>query len=197
MRIIALTGGIATGKTTVSERWSTKIPVIDADFVSHKVMARKSIKDKIVAMFGAQILIDDQIDRKILGEIIFSNAQARADLELIMHPCIQQCVDVTIEWLKEMNFNLICYDVPLLFETNIENNYDSIVVVNCNPEIQLSRLMQRNKLSEYDALMRINAQVPMKLKVSRADYVIDNSTSLENLYMQADTILSALQATSK
>lgn len=193
MRVIALTGGIATGKSTVSSRWASQIPVIDADVVAHRVLDRQSVKDKLVKLFGAQVIVEDKVDRKVLGRIVFSDPKAKVELEELTHPLVRQSALGVIDMLQAMGHKLICYDVPLLFETNTENDYDAVVVVTAHPAIQLTRLMQRNSLSEVDAQARIDAQMSLKMKVSRADYVIDNSSSVENLNKQADLLLQGLQ----
>src|SRR5690349_6236390 len=137
MRVIALTGGIATGKSTVSARWASTIPVIDADDVAHKMLDYAPVKKELVESFGPGILSGEMIDRKALGQIVFSDSSSRAIVEEIVHPHVKATVENVIELLQAMGHNLICYDVPLLFETCSENNYDAVIVVTTRPDIQL------------------------------------------------------------
>lgn len=195
MKTFALTGGIATGKSTVSTYWrdESQLAIVDADAVAHQVLARGDVLDAIRSQFGDYVFVGSSLDRRALGKTVFADVDKKRELESITHPLIRKQVACEFAKLASDGHKLACYDVPLLFESNIENDYENVVVVTADPNVQLVRLMQRNSLSESDALKRIAAQLPMKQKVSRADYVIDNSTSLEDMKLQANIVLANLR----
>lgn len=194
MRVFALTGGIASGKSTVSARWSTTIPVVDADLAAHSVLRSTVVKRSLVDLFGSEILVNDEIDRKILGKIVFSDAAARVKVEKIVHPRVRRAVSGVFDVLELSKHKLACYDVPLLFETGTDVEYSPIVVVNVDPAIQIQRLLDRNQhLTRDEAQARIDSQFPLVEKVQRADYVIDNNGSLSDLFEKADRLLVELR----
>jgi dephospho-CoA kinase len=184
MKWIGLTGGIATGKSTVARLIeSLGHPVIDADQISHQISRfGQTGYEKIVSHFGPQILKENQeIDRKKIAHIIFANTEEKNNLEKILHPLIQ--AEVQNQKLKhQQNAASHCfYDVPLLFEKKLQNNFDAIVTVWCDAETQQTRLMSRNQLSETEARLRIENQLPLSHKISQSTYCIDNSGSEESL----------------
>ncbi|KAJ9169280.1 hypothetical protein P3X46_017487 [Hevea brasiliensis] len=167
MRMVGLTGGIASGKSTVSELFKSHgIPVVDADLV-----ARTGGYNEVVAAFGEDILeANGEVDRPKLGQIVFSDPAKLFKL-----------------WLK--GCNVIVLDIPLLFETKMDKWTKPDVVVWVDTETQLQRLMGRDGSSEADARNRINAQMALDLKRSKADIVIDNTGSLEDLKEQFQQVL--------
>jgi dephospho-CoA kinase len=180
-KIIGLTGGIATGKSTVSKMFlDEKIPVIDTDEIAKNVLAINTDEyHKVVSLFSNEILqVNGEINRKLLGRIIFSNIQKRNKLNDIVHPKVKQIVLDLIQMYKQQETNIVVIDVPLLFESEFQEIADSIIVVFSTLEKQVSRLMERDNISKEYALMKINAQMPLKEKMERADYVIDNSKSI-------------------
>ena len=184
MKWIGLTGGIATGKSTVARLIeSLGYPVIDADQISHQITRfGQPGYEQVTSHFGTDILNDlQEIDRKKLAEIIFANSAKKQQLENILHPLIS----VEVQKLKTQHLNegahLCFYDVPLLFENNLQKNFDMVVTVWCDPETQLQRLMSRNRLTQAEARLRIASQLPMSVKISQSQYCIDNSGSEESL----------------
>jgi len=180
-KIIGLTGGIATGKSTVSKMFlDEKIPVIDTDEIAKNVLAINTDEyHKVVSLFSNEILqVNGEINRKLLGRIIFSNIQKRNKLNDIVHPKVKQIVLDLIQMYKQQETNIVVIDVPLLFESEFQEIADNIIVVFSTLEKQVSRLMERDNISKEYALMKINAQMPLKEKMERADYVIDNSKSI-------------------
>lgn len=184
MKWIGLTGGIATGKSTVARLIeSLGYPVIDADQISHQVTRfGQSGYEHVVSCFGTKILKESQeIDRQKLAQIIFSDTQEKNNLENILHPLIQNEV-LKIKTKHQNNQVRICfYDIPLLFEKKLQKNFDAVVTVWCDAEIQLSRLMLRNHLTQIEALRRIENQLPLSDKISQSQYCIDNSGPEESL----------------
>ena len=182
-KILGLTGGIASGKTTISNYFrSLDVPVIDGDLLAREVMhAGKPIILEIVDAFGPEVLSEDgEIKRGDLGRIIFGSAEKRKILDDIVQPRIRSEIrKETSSYLKE-NPLLIVLDLPLLYEHGYESQVDEVMVVYVDAETQKDRLLKRNKdLSEKDAVNRMNSQMSLSEKASRADVVIDNNGSIE------------------
>ena len=184
MKWIGLTGGIATGKSTVSRLLeSLGCPVVDADQISHQLTRFGEIGYiQTVSHFGTEILSENQdIDRKKLSQIIFQDLTKKQELENILHPLIQQKVQFLKNEYQKKGFELCVYDVPLLFEKNLQSNFDAVTTVWCEPHIQLHRLMNRNTLAQIEATQRIQNQLPLAAKISQSKYCIDNSGSEKSL----------------
>lgn len=182
--IIGLTGGIVSGKTTVADMFrELGADIIDADIIAREVVRPKEKAwEKIVKHFGVGILRENQeINRKKLGNIVFSDKNKLKLLNQITHPEITELIKKKLEnIINNNNRNNVCIvDVPLLFETGFENMMNKIIVVYLDPKKQINRLMKRNNLTREDALKRIKTQIPIEEKVKMADYIIDNSNSLE------------------
>ncbi|MBY0553835.1 dephospho-CoA kinase [bacterium] len=198
MKWTGLTGGIATGKSAAKKLIeSLGIPVIDADQISHKLSEPgQETYSKIVSHFGNSILNPDlSIDRKKLGQIIFSNEQSKLQLEAILHPPIQAEVRRQREIHKQAGAKICFYDVPLLFEKNLWRDFDATVLIWCSPSIQLDRLMKRNNLTLEEAVLRIGNQIPLIDKVKMANYCIDNSGDLSDLEKQLQKLVEKLAST--
>lgn len=182
--IIGLTGGIATGKSTVSNIIKSQgIPVVDADIISREVvMPDKDAYVKIVASFGEQILNDDKtINRAGLGEIIFNDSEKRTILNEIVHPAVRKEMGRQADDFQRSGESLVVMDIPLLFESNLTHMVDRTWLVYAAPELQLQRLIKRDHFSEKQALSRIHSQMPITEKKELADVVIMNNGSLEEL----------------
>jgi dephospho-CoA kinase len=195
MKWIGLTGGIATGKSAVAEIFRNKgIDVIDADPIAHQALVASSpVFGSIVQTFGQDVVSSNgNIDRQKLGEKIFANSALRLKLDALVHPFVRSQVALLKQKLVDQGCLLAIYDVPLLFEKNMQKNFDKIIVVTCDPLIQKQRLMKRNGLSEQEALLRIAAQLPMSEKIRQADFVIENNGSLEDLKNTVHKILVQL-----
>ncbi|MEC1613056.1 dephospho-CoA kinase [Bacillus mojavensis] len=191
--VIGLTGGIASGKSTVANMLIDKgITVIDADIIAKQAVEKgMPAYRQIIDEFGEDILLENgDIDRRKLGAIVFTNEQKRLALNSIVHPAVRE------EMLKRRDESIanqetfVVLDIPLLFESKLESLVDKIIVVSVTKELQLERLIKRNQLTEEEALSRIRSQMPLEEKVSRADDVIDNSGTLEETKQQLEEILS-------
>lgn len=195
-KVIGLTGGIATGKTTVSNLFrQAGIPVIDADLVARQVQTPDSIGlTRLVKAFGAQILLPTgQLNRAALGKIIFNSIQARQKLNEIMQPLIWDELWQQVTHFKRQNLPLVVIDVPLLFEQHYDEQCDYVVVVYTDKAIQLTRLMARDNSTKEEALARINAQLPLAKKAALADRVINNNVQEPELHQQVAQLISDLQ----
>lgn len=187
MRVVGLTGGIASGKSTVSNLLRRLgAVVIDADLVARRVVEpdRWAWK-KIVDRFGPEILLSDRtLDRKGLAERIFLKASERRFLNRVTHPPIYWEILRSLARHWWMKTPLVVVDAALLFETPLRLFLKPIVVVYADPETQLDRLARRDGIGREEALRKIRAQMPLEEKRRRADYVIDNSGSLERTEQQ-------------
>lgn len=189
---LGLTGGIATGKTTISNYLKTKgIPVLDADEYARKVVepGTPGLTD-IVNTFGKQVLQSDgSLNRKLLGQIIFNDMTARQKLNDITHPQIQQMMTDELQKLAKGKTPLVILDIPLLLENHNIAGADAIMVVTVPESIQLNRLMQRNNLTKEEAQRRIDAQMPLSEKEKLADFIVDNSGTIANTLTQVDKVI--------
>jgi dephospho-CoA kinase len=199
-RRVALTGGIATGKSFCLRRFAhLGVPTVDADLVAREVVAPGTPGlDAVVERFGAGVLLPGgALDRPALGRIVFADADARADLERIIHPAVYRAVEA---WFAGEAARLpaaghpgfAVADIPLLFETGQQHRFHHVIVVACREDQQLQRLMRRDGLSEQDARRRIQAQLPLRDKRAQADTVIETSGTEEETTGQVDRIWRAL-----
>ena len=189
-RIIGLTGGIGTGKTTVSNYLAHRyqLPVLDADIYAREaVQINSPVLSKIFERYGSGVqLPDGSLNRKSLGNIVFTDPDERKWLEQQIHPYVRSRFESEVSTLVDPRVVLV---VPLLFEANMTDLVTEIWVVRCSPEQQLRRMMERDRLSLEEAIARLNSQLPLKEKVTRADVVLDNSFTPEALLKQVDLAL--------
>ena len=194
MRRIALTGGIATGKSHVRARFEALgVPTIDSDVLARQAVAVGSPGlAKVVERFGPGILdASGALDRHKLGSIVFADAAARHDLEHIIHPDVQRATSAWFESLPPHHAFAIA-DIPLLYEIGRDRDFDAVIVAACDRETQLQRVMKRDGLSETDARRRIAAQLPIDEKVQRADFVIRTDGPFDETNRQVDELADQL-----
>lgn len=196
IRKIALTGGIATGKSYVAGRFrEAGVPIVDADLVAREVVlpgtpALAAIRKR----FGPDaVRRDGTMDRIRVAQIVFKDKRARLDLEAIVHPAVIKAINDFFNSLPKRTPFAVA-DIPLVFETGRDKEFDAIIVVACPREMQLQRLMERNKLSKEDAEKRLAAQLPIDQKVKKATYVINNDGSFEDTNAQVDALIASLKA---
>ncbi|CED85334.1 Similar to bacterial dephospho-CoA kinase [Phaffia rhodozyma] len=203
MLVVGLTGGIASGKSTVSGLLKTKhhIPIIDADVIAREVLEPgTSCHKAVVAHFGSSILLpsSDRIDRTALGSLIFKSPTDRAFLNSVTHPAVRREMlrQLIKYWLKGKR--MVVLDVPLLIEAKLDRFVGEVVVVYVDEDVQLERLMKRepippNKpLTLEQAKDRIQSQLPLKEKISKADHILDNSTTPSSLSTSVDALVVTL-----
>lgn len=181
MRVIGLTGGIASGKSTVRELFrALGAPVLDADAFARAATAPGSpVLDAIGQRFPGVISPEGALNRGALATRIFAEPSEREALNALIHPEVRRLFRDALAELKNQGAERVIYDVPLLFETGLENELDEVVVVTVPEAVQLQRLRARNGLTEAEALARIRAQLPLAEKTRRAHHVIDNSGTRE------------------
>lgn len=189
MKIVGLTGGISSGKSTVSSYLKQlKIPVIDADEVARKVVEPNSQGAiEIRKAFGSDVFEEDgSLNRQKLGALIFSNAENRQKLDNLLQPLIKIMILEKIEEYRQKGETMIVLDLPLLFEKQYEELCEEIIVVYVPRELQLERLMNRNQYTKQEALSRIDSQLSIEEKRKRATVLLDNQGTIRQLYQQVE-----------
>ncbi|KAG8865192.1 hypothetical protein FRB96_000082 [Tulasnella sp. 330] len=192
MLVIGLTGGIASGKSSVSKILAAHhIPIVDADLLAREVVAPGTPGlSQIIHEFGGEVLQPDgTLDRAKLGSIIFNDAAKRQKLNAIVHPAVRKAMVTSAlrHWLR--GEKICVMDVPLLIEAGLWRFMGKVVVVYCSREIQLQRLMKRDGSSRVDATSRLDSQLPLSDKLKFADQVLDNSGTLQDLEQQVERLI--------
>jgi len=197
MKLVGLTGGIATGKSTVAKLLQEYgVPVIDADKIYFKLSQNgNSVWNAVRRAFGEEYLLPDgEIDRKALGRLVFSDDRAREKLNSVTHPIVKdEMLKIMNEIKNRKDPKLIVMDVPLLFEAGWNQWMDEVWVVAVPEEMQLQRLMERDKITREEALLRIRSQMNIEEKKRMAHRVIDNSQSIYHTKTQIEKILEELR----
>ena len=196
MRKVGLTGGIASGKSTVSGMFrELGVPVIDADVIAREVVAPGSrALEAIVDAFGEEVLTEEKsLNRARLGEIVFSEPAKKKVLEGILHPEIIAEQDRRLKGLeREGRTPVAIVDAAVMIESGSWKRFDSLVVVDCDESQQIGRLRLRNGMNEEEAVRRVNAQMPLSEKVKYADHVIDNRGSIDDTRKQVEELMKLL-----
>ncbi len=196
MLVVGLTGGIASGKSTVSRMFQEAgIPVICLDELAREaVRAGSPALAEIREVFGVAVIgPDGELDRQAMAQVVFQDASRRRVLESIVHPRVGEETQRRVEELQKEGCKLVVLDVPLLYEVGWEKICDKVVVVYAPREIQEGRLRQRDGLSAEQARTRLDAQMPIEEKKTRAHYVIDNSSTLDSTRGQFENLLEKLR----
>jgi dephospho-CoA kinase len=191
----ALTGGIATGKSHCAARFAAKgVPVVDADLLAREVVRPGTPGlAAITRRFGPGVLrADGALDRARLAATVFSDEAGRRDLEAIVHPAVYEAIQGWLRRAEVAGATLAIADIPLLYETQRDRDFDRVIVAACTPETQLARLKGRDGYSDEEARQRIAAQMPIEEKVKRADFVIRTDGTFEDTDRQVDRVLENL-----
>ncbi|MGD7007655.1 dephospho-CoA kinase [Metabacillus sp. 84] len=190
--VIGLTGGIASGKSTISA-YLKKLgyPIVDADIIAKEAVGPGMPAYKgILEVFGETVLhADGAINREKLGSLIFKDREKRGQLNAIVHPEVRKEMLRQRDQFLEEGHKAVILDIPLLFESKLAHHADKSLLVYVSPEVQLERLMNRNGYSQAEARQRINSQMPLEEKRALADETIDNNGTMENSFYQLDEIL--------
>ena len=183
MIILGLTGSIGCGKSSVSNILKdNNIDIIDADLISRNILNDKNLLNLVFERFGDSVKnVDGSLNRKALGNIVFNDDNKLIELNSLTHPRIKANIINEIELLKLRNKEVIVIDAPLLIEGGYLEMVDKLLVITCNNEIQISRIQKRDNCTREEAIVRINSQISQEEKVKYADYILDNSASIENL----------------
>jgi dephospho-CoA kinase len=197
---VALTGGIATGKSHVRARFNELgVPTVDADALARAVVAPGTPGlAAVVERFGTGVLDrSGSLNRRTLAAIVFADPAERRALEAIIHPQVQRATEEFFERLDGARHPFAIADIPLLYETGRDRDFTKVIVTACDLETQIRRVTARNNISEDDARRRIAAQLPIEEKVKRADYVIRTDGSFADTDAQVKDVFSALQRDSR
>ncbi len=190
--VIGLTGSIATGKSTIANMFKElNIEVIDADLIAREVVEPgKPAYLEIVKTFGEAILLENkELNRKALGEIVFNDEDKRKKLNKIIHPAIRKEMIAQRDKLIELNHPAIVMDIPLIYESGLEDYVEKIVVAYVTEKTQLKRLIKRDQCTKEEALSRIHSQINIEEKAKKADAIIDNNGTVEASYHQLVDLL--------
>jgi dephospho-CoA kinase len=198
VKLVGLTGGIASGKSTVAkilERLGAA--VINADDLSREVVEPGKVAwQEIIDAFGTRVLQPDQtLDRQKLRTVIFSDRDGRKKLEAIIHPRVRALAEERIREHTAAGYSIIVYEVPLLFEGKLHEWLRPVILVACDVDTQRSRLQERDHLTQTEAQKHIDAQMSLAEKRRLADYVIENDGNLEELEQQVQVVLKKINAT--
>jgi dephospho-CoA kinase len=196
VHLFGLTGGIASGKSTVAARFRAGgVPVIDADELAREVVLPGSAGLRaILEAFGPGVVdAAGALQRKALAAIVFADAAKRARLNAITHPLIAALAQERAAALAATGALLGCYEAALLVETGAADRYRPLVVVSCPEDVQIARLRARDGVTEAEATSRVRAQMPLAVKVAAADYVIDTAGPVEETQRRTDEVLAAIR----
>lgn len=194
---VALTGGIATGKSHVREAFERLgIATIDSDRLAREAVAPGSpALDELVARFGRDVLTKSgTLDRQQMATRVFADAQSRATLEAVVHPEVHRMTEEWFAGLDASSHPYVLAEIPLLYEAGRDADFDVVIVAACNPELQLARLMARDGLTEADARRRLAAQLPLDYKIARAHHVIRTDDGFEDTNRQVSQLHGRLLA---
>lgn len=200
MKWIGLTGGIACGKSTVSRILKeNSLPVIDADEIAKEVVKPGSPGLRSVTeLFGNEFLLPDgSLDRRKLGQFVFGNSERLRQLESVLHPLVQQETRRRRQALEKLGEPVAIYDIPLLFETHAQDQFDAVIVVTATPEQQKERLRMRNNWTDEEISRRIAAQMPLALKEQQADFVVHNDQDEAHLHKELRRLLQWIETFKK
>jgi dephospho-CoA kinase len=191
LKVVGITGGIATGKSTVA-KFIEKMGyvVIDADEVGHEVLKADDVKATVAKKFNLSLDENGEVDRKILGSIVFSDRRKLELLNSILHPKMLNVIIDEIKTFSNMgNVEEVFVEAAVLFEMKLDQHVDYVVVTDCSDELRINRLMRRNHISRKEAISRIKSQLERGEFLKRADYVVNTSKSLKHTFKQVSILL--------
>lgn len=195
MLILGLTGNIGCGKSSLSTIFrDNSIDIVDADIIARQIYDDEKLLKKVYDTFGTNIKNKDgSLNRKELGRIVFNNEEKLIQLNKLTHPVIRENVTNQIEEYKKQNKKIIVLDAALLIESDYLNFIDKLLVITCDEDIQIERIKKRDNCSTEEALSRIKSQMSQENKVKYADYVIDNSGTIDELEKKAFIFLNYIE----
>lgn len=194
MLVIGLTGNIGCGKSSLSKILKeNSLDIIDADIISREIMNDQDILESVFETFGNSVKsIDGTLDRKKLGDIVFNSDEKLLSLNNITHPAIKNKIKKNIIDISMLGKNVAIVDAALLIEGGFLDIVDKLIVVTCNGDIQLNRVMKRDNLGREEVINRINSQMNQNEKAKFADYIIDNSGDINELEYEAKKLLKCI-----
>lgn len=195
MLVIGLTGNIGCGKSSLSNILkNNSLDIIDADIISRDIMNDKDLLNKIFETFGNDIKSEDgTLNRKELGKIVFNDDEKLIILNNITHPAIKNEIKKRIKEIEDNNRNIVVVDAALLIEGNFLDLVDRLVVISCDLDIQLNRIIKRDNITKEEAISRIKSQMDQNEKIKYGDYIIDNSKDLDELNYKANKLITYIK----
>lgn len=196
MVTVGITGNVASGKTSVAERWrAAGVPVIDADVIGHAVLAgNREVQEELVKEFGGGILdYDENIDRRALAEKAFASSEKTAKLNAIVHPPLLEELDAELAEAREGGHDVVAIDAALIFEFHLEEVLDRVVLVHAPRSLRTDRLERERGMTREQIERIMEAQLPDAEKAPASDYVIENDGTIDELRDRADTVLAAIR----
>lgn len=195
MLVIGLTGNIGCGKSSLSKILEENyFDIIDADLISREIMNNSDLLKDVFDTFGDNIKRNDgTLDRKKLGEIVFNDDKKLIELNSLTHPAIKKEIIKKINNIKSNNKDIAIVDAALLIEGNFLDLVDKLVVITCNENIQLERIINRDNITKNEAMSRINSQMSQSEKIKFGDYIIDNSGDRETLIYDASKLITHIK----
>lgn len=192
---VGLTGNYGMGKSTVAKHFAKLgAYVIDTDALVSELLEKKEVVEEIKRLLGDDVIVDGKIDKKKVAKIVFQNPFMRIYLENILHPLVFEKIEKIIEGINTRGEpKIVVIEAPIIFERGYQNKFDIIVTVFCSEEQAIERLKQKG-VSEEEAKERLRSQFPIEMKRKSSDYVIDNSGSLEDTYLQVEAVFQKLVA---
>jgi len=189
--IAALTGGICTGKSTISKYFQKKFRfhIVDADKIGHEILRYPEVIHNISLEFGKEVVINGKIDRTALGKIVFSNPPKLLKLNEITHPVL---INKALEILEKLNDKPVIFEAAVLIEAGWYRHFSKVILTTCSPKIQLTRTMDRNNLSQNEAQKRIDSQISDKTRIQHADFIIDTSSGPRPIEGQLNRLAQTL-----
>lgn len=194
MKIIGLTGGIGSGKSLVANYLAQKgVPVYNSDLRAKQLMNFSvDLKQKIIELLGENAYQNNELNRAYIGEKVFNNVELLQKLNTIVHPIMRKDFEDWVENYKKNNHKFCIKEAAILFESGAYKNCNYIVVVTADEKIRTQRVMKRDSITKEQILQRMKQQMSEQEKISKADYVINNSSSIENLYLEAEKLYKLL-----
>lgn len=195
MLVIGLTGNIGCGKSSLSNILkNNSLDIIDADIISRDIMNDKDLLNKIFETFGNDIKREDgTLNRKELGKIVFNDDEKLIILNNITHPAIKNEIKKRIKEIEDNNRNIVVVDAALLIEGNFLDLVDRLVVISCDLDVQLNRIIKRDNITKEEAISRIKSQMDQNEKIKYGDYIIDNSKGLDELNYKANKLITYIK----
>lgn len=192
MKVIGITGGIASGKTTVDQMILKEgYQVIDSDKIAHELLKEPSVISKLIETFGSEIVENGSVNRKQLGELTFRYPAKLQQLNSIVHPLVK--MRIKEELAKNPLEQLIFVDVPLLYEAHMEHDFDYIIVIYIPERLQLERLMKRDDITNEYAITKMSRQLSIEEKITKADFIVYNDGTLEATLEQVHRIIRRIK----
>lgn len=195
MLVIGLTGNIGCGKSSLSKILEeNSLDVIDADLISREIMNDNNLLKKVFDTFGGNIKRNDgTLDRKKLGSIVFNDENKLVKLNSLTHPAIKEKIVKKISNIKLQNKNIAIVDAALLIEGNFLDLVDKLIVITCDENIQIDRIINRDNITEEEAISRIKSQMSQSEKIKFGDYIIDNSGDMDDLIYKANKLITYIK----